>query len=229
MRRIGQFSLLFALLFFIVAAVWLLLAKQSPFYKPVSHYELLTPLHQVSDVELSDAVSPYLGESFWQLPLQKIQASIVRLDWVHSAQIRRKWPDLLYISISEQQPVARWGESGLINRHGEVFFPRSIAGFENLVRLQGRLDQSEKVLTEFMQTRQWFAGLDLVIAEMRFSVDNVWQIQLLGGAVIKVDELNYANKIERFIKAYPQLSAEMRNSAQTYDLRYSNGFIVAQN
>lgn len=228
MKRGFQVFILFFSIALLMAAAWLLTQKHSPFYKPIADYELITPIKQLSAQDLDEVISPFLGKSFWDIPINEIQASLTRLDWVYQAEVQRKWPNLLYIAVHEQKPVARWGENALMNHSGEVFFPHSIIGFENLVRLNGSLDNSEKVLRTLITLQKDLQVLELLIEEINLSVDNVWKIHLLNGPKIVLDSLNYQQKLQRFLKAYPKLTNEMRKSARVYDLRYSNGFIVAK-
>ncbi|MDX1352348.1 MAG: cell division protein FtsQ/DivIB [Thiomicrorhabdus sp.] len=228
MRRSVQLLILAFAVIAIILLVWLSTQKDSPFYKPIESYELVLPTKQVTHEQIDATIKPYLGTSFWDIPLNKIQADLTRLDWVQSVQVKRKWPNLLYISIKEQLPVTRWGEAGLVNRSGEVFFPESIAGYTNLVQLDGDLADSERVLRHFLTLQREFANLDMVIKSLKLSADDVWGIAFLDGTTVVLDSLNYEHKLQRFIKAYPQLDSEVRNSARNYDLRYSNGFIIAK-
>ena len=227
-KRSLQLFILFLALVTLVSVGWLSTQKDSPLYKPIESYKLVLPIKQVTEEEIATTVKPYLGASFWDIPLNKIQADLVHLDWVQSAQVKRKWPNLLYISIKEQTPVARWSDAGLVNRSGEVFFPESIEGFTNLVQLDGELAQSQQVLRNLITLQSQFLNLDFIIKSLKLSTDNVWSIGILDGPSIVLDSLNYEHKLQRFIKAYPKLDSEMRKSAGIYDLRYSNGFIIAK-
>jgi len=229
MRRSFQLLVLVFTLAAIFAVGWLSTQKNSPFYQPIKNYELVTPISQLTPVEIDKVIAPYLGDSFWDIPLTRIQADLIHLDWVEFAEIKRKWPNLLFISITEQIPVARWGENGLVNRSGEVFFPTSISGFENLVQLNASLEYSELVLKRFVNLQKELKTLGLIVASFSLTTEKVWKVAILNGPEIVIDELSYEDKLQRFMKAYPGLSKEMRNSARIYDLRYSNGFIVAQN
>jgi len=228
MRRSIQVLLLLTAIALLALVVWSSTQKNSPLYQPIQAFELVTPVNQVTPQEIQKTVESYLGKSFWDIPLNLIQADLIRLDWVESAEVKRKWPDLLYISVKEQVPVARWGEAGLVNNSGQVFFPRSIKGFENLVRLNGALDESEKVLKNLISLQTSLSVLELTIEEISLAADKVWHIQILNGPKIVLDSLDYEHKLQRFIMAYPKLESEMRKSARVYDLRYSNGFIIAQ-
>ena len=227
-RRLFQLLALIITVTVTVALVWLMTQKNSPLYQPIKSIQLISDTNQVSRKEIDEAVAPYLGLSFWKIPLHKIQADLTRLDWIKSAEVKRQWPNLLYISFTEQKPVARWNESGLINTLGQVFFPKSITEFENLVQLQGELDDSSAILSQLVFLQKQFDQLDMLVAELSY-YDQVWRISVLDGPEIVVDSELFEKKIVRFVRAYPKVDLELRKSARIYDLRYSNGFIIANN
>lgn len=228
LKRSIQLLVLILAIALLVLIAWSSTQKNSPLYQPIQAYDLITPVNQVTPTEIYKTVKPYLGKSFWDIPLNRIQADLTSLDWVDSVEVKRKWPNLLYLSITEQVPVARWGETGLINRSGNVFFPLSISGFENLVRLDGSLSESKEVLRKLIDIQHQFDSLKLVVSQLKLSDDNVWYVKILDGPTIVVDKLAYQQKLQRFVQAFPKLQPEMRKSARVYDLRYSNGFIVAK-
>jgi len=228
LKRGIQLGVLILAIALLALLVWSSTQKNSPLYQPIEAYDLITPVNQVTPTEIYKTVKPYLGKSFWDIPLNRIQADLTSLDWVDSAEVKREWPNLLYLSIKEQVPVARWGEAGLINRSGNVFFPLLISGFENLVRLDGRLSKSKVVLKNLIDIQNQLNPLKLVVSQLKLSDDNVWSVKILDGPTIVVDELAYQQKLHRFIQAYPKLEVETRKSARVYDLRYSNGFIIAK-
>ena len=226
-QRLFQVVILFATIACLLAIGWLLTQKDSPFFQPIENYQLTSPVQQLSRAETDRVIGPYLGSSFWDIELDTIQAELVRLDWVLSAQVKRKWPNHLYISIQEQIPVARWNQDGLINGYGHVFFPSDIQGFTNLVRLNGRLDQSQFILQEFIQMQALLERVSLSTSQLSYE-NGVWLIQVLNGSEIIVDSTESRSKIERFVRALPEMDKTLRSSAQVYDLRYSNGFIVSE-
>ena len=228
MRRSLQVLALVFVLGLLLGLAWLLSQKQSPLYQPIKSYQLTSTIQQVSQQELDAVIEPYLGHSFWDIPLDELQADLVRLDWILDASVKRKWPNLLFVAVEEQTAVARWHDHGLVNRMGEVFFPTELTGFENLVQLNGKLEASAKILKGLAVFQQQLAPLEMMVARLSLSSDGVWRIQTLNGVTVVVDDANHVSKIDRFVRAHPQIESELRNSASVYDLRYSNGFIVGQ-
>ena len=226
-KRVVQILVLIFALMGLTLGGWLFTQKGSPFYQPINEYKLMSPLKQLTKVDVHDVIRPHLGQSFWQIPLDKIQAELVRMDWVEQAEVRRKWPGQLLINIAEQAPVARWNNDGLINGSGKVFFPSDLSGFDDYVRLEGELAQSTYILEQFVWLQTQFDTIGKVIAHVALQND-VWRITLLNGTNVVVDTEHFRAKIDRFIRAYPKVDKTLRNSAQSYDLRYSNGFIISE-
>lgn len=215
------------LIIMVLSAIgWLVAQNSSLLFKPVKTYQIVTPLTNVKTSDIDLIMRPYLGQSFWDLSLESIQAELTRLDWVAQATVKRSWPDRVYVSIEEQKPVARWGQAGLVNHSGTVFYPRDMSLFADFVLLDGPLEASAQMLLHLKQYQTQLEPLGFTIAGLKRQVDGVWRVQLLNGYELVLDANQSDASIQRFMRAYPKLSADLRKSATVYDLRYSNGFIV---
>ena len=203
---------------------WVFLERERSSDRPIQTVTLTSELQQISMQEVNQILQSYVGSSFWKVELNKIQSDLTRLDWVSQAVVKRSWPDQLIITIEEQTPVARWGENGLINHKGEIFFPSSLTEFDNFVRLDGRLESATQVLAKLAEFQKTVDGLDWHVAQLSELVGGGWQIDILDGPRLLVAKEGDQAQLNRFIRAYGQLKDELRNSAQVYDLRYSNGF-----
>ncbi len=215
-----------ALIVVIGAGIWFLFHQEVTSDRPIQEFQITTDLKQLSRQEVEKVLQPYLGKSFWGVELNKIQADLMHLDWVNQAVVKRSWPNQLRISIEEQSPVARWGETGLVNHKGEVFFPNRLDGYERFVRLDGKLEDSKQLLLKLAELQSALQGLNWSISRLQESVDGVWNIQIMDGPTLILDRHDEQHKLKRFVAAYPQLKDGFRKSAQVYDLRYSNGFAI---
>ncbi len=207
---------------------WLFSDKASPLFKPIEHYELAGDLHFLQAEEVDQVLSHYFGASFWQVELDVVQSELLRLEWVSQAVVKRHWPNRLYVEIEEQVPVARWGNAGLINQAGSVFFPKEYEGFEYLILLEGEQQNAQKILSALTLFQEILNSIGFTILSLKHQLDGVWWITLTNGSEIILDSKAYGHKLETFVAAYPQLVKTLRKSAQVYDLRYSNGFIVGK-
>ncbi|MEA3405130.1 MAG: FtsQ-type POTRA domain-containing protein [Pseudomonadota bacterium] len=205
---------------------WFLLRQEMASDRPIQQVKLTSELKQLSQEEIDQVLSAYVGVSFWEVELNQIQSDLTRLDWVSQAVVKRSWPDQLIISIEEQNPVARWSDNGLINHKGEVFFPSSVAEFENFVRLDGELLDSSKILAKLAEFQAILNQLEWPVSQLVESPEGGWQVQIMDGPVLLIAKEQDLSQLTRFVRAYEHLKDGLRKSAQVYDLRYSNGFSI---
>lgn len=189
-------------------------------------YTLVNSLNHVSLDEVDEALSPYLMQSFWQVDLNGLKQSLETLVWIRQARVKRSWPGYVEIELEEHQPVARWGKTGLISDQGVVFYPGDVQAFEHWVRLDGDELQAKQVLQLWQAVDTLIIPLQWQVSALSQQVDGVMRIQLEQGQTILLDKPQWSNKLRRFVKAYPQISKKLVESAQRFDLRYSNGLAI---
>lgn len=227
-RRLLGIALLISVLAALAGLTWLLVQEDSPLFRPIKQYEILSEVQYVKPAEIDAILTPYLGRSFWEVELEAIQSELVRLDWISSAQVKRSWPDHLYVTVQEQKPVARWAETGLVNQAGAVFYPKELAEFNHLVVLEGPLAESTSMLVRLAKFQTALKPLEFRISALSLTLNGVLTLSLVDGSTIVLDKSGSDAKLTQFIRAYSKLSTTLTKSPQLYDLRYSNGFIVGE-
>lgn len=189
-------------------------------------YQVVNSLKYVSLDELDAALIPYLSESFWDVNMQAVKASLEEIEWIKQASVRRNWPGYLDLEIEEHQPVARWDKNFLISKEGVVFKPASQADFENLILLSGDKLQAKELLITMLKTQREVKKLDWELAEMIQQIDGIIRIKFVNQQQLTVNAKDLEKKLTSFIMAYPKLPTKLVESAQNFDLRYSNGLAI---
>ena len=105
------------LLAFIVAGAFVL---RLPIF-PLQEIRLDRAPDHVTRSEIERGVRSAVRGNFFTLDLEAIRDAFTRLPWVRSAELRRRWPNRLDVSLEEHVPLARWTGKALVNTHGEVF------------------------------------------------------------------------------------------------------------
>ena len=80
------------------------------------------------------------SDSMLLADLDEMRARLIALPWVKEAEIQRRWPDRLLISITERKPAALWqwkGRLRLIDAEGQVLPAPDLAQFGTLPLLVG--------------------------------------------------------------------------------------------
>lgn len=189
-------------------------------------YNIVNSLEHVSLDEVDEAMVPYLSQSFWDVDMMGLKQRLEQVSWIEEVNVRRNWPGYLEIEIMEHKPIARWGKDSLISDQGEIFTPSQVVGFEDLIQLDGDRLQAPMLLQVLNEFQARLATLGWQVIGLSQQVDGVFRVNLHQGAHLIVDAPNWSDKLARFLKAYPQLSKKLVESAQSYDLRYSNGMAI---
>lgn len=183
-------------------------------------------LNHVSAEAIWQQVAPLAAEGFVHVDIERVRQMLEQQPWVRSAQVRRMWPDALLVNLREQQVLARWGESGLLNPEGKVFYPSErIAGA--LPVLRGPEGTSVMVTAQFIELQRLLWALQLDIAEVTMDERRAWRLQLANGLQLVLGRSEHPQRMQRFVRAWPQVLAPRSATLERIDLRYTNGFAVS--
>lgn len=181
----------------------------------------------VDRASLIKAVEPHLGVGFFRLDLEAVSADVRKLAWVEDVQISRHWPRRVLVTITEQRPIARWGDTALINYRGEIFTPRSVADFDSLPVLHGPSTQSQAVMERFLALSEQLDFVDLQFSSLSLDAQGSWSGELDNGMKLRFGAGEMKVKLQRFIKVYRTALEPRAAEVAAVDMRYSNGLAVA--
>lgn len=81
------------------------------------------------------------GDPILGFEVENLQKKLINLPWVKSATVKRNWPNLVEIRISERYPIALWQRNKyqyLIDTGGKIITPNLPNGFPNLLIVAGK-------------------------------------------------------------------------------------------
>ena len=136
------------------------------------------------------------GQSIFDADLQKAQARLVRLPWVARADVTRRYPDSVSVSIVEKQPFALWqSPTGLvvIERSGAVITGTAFEAFSKLpLFIGGRPDGADALVEAIAAHRA-------VVARVR-AMERVsgrrWNLILDDRVVVKLPETGWRKQLD---------------------------------
>lgn len=213
-----------AALLLLAAALQLLL--RSTFF-PVREITVLGSLQHTGRAQIERAAHGGVSGNFFAADLAALRVALEQLPWVRRVSVRRVWPDRIEATLEEHEALARWGDSGLVNTHGERFAATSVA---SLPMFAGPAGAEAEVTRRYRQFSTLLAPLgeapERVILTPRFA----WQLRLARGLNLELGRDSARERVEqrlaRFVAVYPRTLARIPRQHEYVDLRYPNGFAL---
>lgn len=206
--------------------VWLFGLLIQPDTLPLNTIRIETPLKQLSQEDIRNAVRPYVKEGFMAVDVDEIRKGLETLPWVASASVRREWPDLLVVRVEEQKAVARWSNGGLLSARGDVFMPSNMQSWDKLPLLRGPLHSEGAVMKEYQAMQGMLAPLGLRISHLTMNERRAWSLNLESGLQLRLGRRDMHTRLLRFVRVYSRVLKPQQAKIDSIDLRYTNGFAV---
>lgn len=193
---------------------------------PITTIKIAANYDHVTHKELEEVLSKYANESFFTLPLRKLQDELSTLNWVDSATVKRIWPDILKIKILEKKPVAIWGNA-LMTAEGKLFNEEeAIPEDLNVPQFKGPLSQQVEVLQVYEKLSKILARYGLNATGLHLRENQSWVLFLNKKIKIYLGKKDLETRLLRFCKAYPAVFSEKFEQLSSVDLRYPRGMAV---
>jgi len=87
----------------------------------ITEVQVKGPLDHVTAQQLEAVARQAVQGTFFTLDIASTRGEFENLPWVRKVEVRRRWPGRLELEVQEHVALARWGDSALVNTHGEVF------------------------------------------------------------------------------------------------------------
>ena len=194
--------------------------------RPVRNLHLEGNFQRVTPVEVQAALETGLAGTLLSVDLAELQSLVEALDWVKQASVGRKWPDTLVIGVTEHQVAARWGDTALISREGEVFAAESRYVFPELPRLEGPPTTEQRVVERYMELQRLLGAANLALEALSIDVRGSWRMLLQGGQTVRIGRSDVEQRLDRFFELAAPLLMNEFDRVSHVDMRYTNGFSV---
>ena len=188
-------------------------------------------LEYVSTSLLRSSVRQHLRGSFFTVDLEAVRGSFESVPWVRRATVRRVWPDRLQVTIEEHRPMALWGDSRLVNTHGELFTANLDEAEDRgpLPQFAGPEGSHPAVLQRYADLGRWLAPLERKPLAVTLSPRYAWSTRLDDGSTLLLGRdqgVPIETRIARWVAVYPRVRTRLERQADVVDLRYPNGFAL---
>ena len=199
---------------------------QDPWRFPLEVVKIQGDFRYLDKARLQAAVEPHLDGGFFTVDVGKVCEVIESMPWVASATVKRIWPDRLSVQVTEQLPVAHWGEGGYLNERGESFVPEPTQVDGDLPALAGPDGHEATVLEQYRAMSRALAPTGLRVAGVTLDDRRAWRLRTGSGISLDLGRADTRRRLQRFVQAWPTVFVGRVDDLQRVDLRYSNGFSV---
>ena len=220
LNRIAN-GLIAAALIAVLALVAVYAARQPAF--AVRALRVDGRLEHVTAEQLAAVAKQALQGTFFTLDLENARRQIRKLPWVRRVEVRRQWPDRLELELEEHVALARWGDSALVNTHGEVFEAATDATLPIFV---GPTGQAGEMTRQYRRFAEQVAPIERTIMRLKLTPRAAWQIKLDDGLTLELGRSDMEARLGRFVMVYDRTIGRLPPSVAQVDLRYANGFAV---
>lgn len=205
-------------------------AMRLPGLLPLQSVRLSAAPQRVSAVDLLKVVRSEVRGNFFTVDIERLRQSLEKLPWVRSVSIRREFPHRLVVQLEEHHAMARWNNSALVNRQGEIFVAESEQVLPGFIGQDGTSIEITQLYAIF---NQQVAALGLSVTQISLSPRHAWQARLSNGLVLELGREDMQQRLARFVAVYPYTENRIQmteggGAAKYVDLRYRNGFAARQ-
>src|SRR5262249_36740909 len=129
------------------------------------------------------------GTLMIDVDVDEARARLETLPWVKAAEVRRVWPDRIYVRVTERKPVAIWqneGELAVIDREGHAISGEDVTRFTSLPLVVGKGAESAAAgLLDLLAVQPLLR--DHVKAAVRVG-ERRWNLRLDNGVEVRLPE-----------------------------------------
>ncbi|MDT8404324.1 cell division protein FtsQ/DivIB [Sulfuriflexus sp.] len=228
-KRRGVLHLLtgtFGVLVMATGVTWGVMELRDPQTLPLQSVHLKGEFIHITEQELREIIASSDLTGFFSSDLGSLTRRLRNMPWLQQVAVRRVWPDALHITVIEQQAVAYWNDSSLLNTEGQVFSPARESYPYGLPQLNGPAGTQRQVLEGYVSMRAIVQAEERDIDELSLDARRAWQLKLDNGITLALGRTDRQQRLRRFTRAYAGLLDEKQGTISSVDLRYTNGFAV---
>lgn len=193
---------------------------------PVSQIQIDGDLDHVNMEEVEKTLLPFVQHGLLGIDVTALQNSLMTLPWVARARVSRMWPDTVHVWLAEPRAVALWADNGIVSEEGRVYYLPPDETLPDLPVFEGLEGKANIMLADYQQMQIILEPLNLKVQRLVLTPRQSWEIQLNNDVRVRLGQQDTISRLERFVAAYPHLTADPTQVIDYVDLRYPNGLAV---
>lgn len=215
---------------FIIAIGWGLLVViqylQNPNHFPIKKIEIHLLNGKTKSEDITNAITAELAGGFFKVNIEAVKNNLLSLPWLAEVMVKRDWPDTIILEIKEHTALAQWGQAGILDTEGVVFYPAAAEIPLNLPLFFGPASRSKEMVKEYLKILQALHTTHLSVKELLLSNQGAWEIKLDNEIKLILGKTAFNERLGRFTKIYRKHLQVLQPAVAYIDLRYTNGLAL---
>lgn len=199
--------------------------------RPLARVEIRGNLVHLTARQIVETTGLTAQQGLLDIDLDAVQRRVQTLSWVSSATVARRWPGTIEVTVVERIPLARWGDAGLLDTRARSFTPPAAdlqaAARAGLPQLAGPAGHESDVLAAWNILAPALAPTPLALAGLTQDARGELSAVTRSGITLRLGAASVAQRLAMIRSAVLPALADKFASVATIDLRYTNGFAVA--
>ena len=137
------------------------------------------------------------GQSIFDADLSAARSRILALDWIASADVVRRYPDAIFVTVVEKRPFALWYSPkgpAVVERTGGIITSRDVEKFSRLPKLAG--PGAPAAAAELVEGVMAHRALLARVALYQRQSERRWNLILNDGVVVKLPETGWQAQLD---------------------------------
>ncbi len=194
--------------------------------RPIAHIVVEGEFSYTSKASIIKAAQGMIGSSFVGENMSAMKQRLEATPWVDTVHLYRQWPDTLSLLVTEQVPIARWGDQGFVNVRGELINTDTSGELDHLGLLYSEQQDAAVMMQQYLTFARLLEPYELTINTLTKSRRGSWEMRLDNNWLVKLGQGDIGRKLQqlRLLMERDLLNASM--DIIMIDSRYSNGVAV---
>ena len=195
--------------------------------QPIERVRVDGQFQHMSALDVEKAVRAQLhGAGLVSVRLDDVRRALRLLPWVKAATVQRSWPRGLAVTVTEQQAVARWNSSDLVNERGDMFSSNTHFVPPELPQLAGPPGTEADVVARYLAVQGRIVESGVRLSALSLDARGAWELKLDNGVTVRFGRRQVDERFERFLAVALHLICQRAADIAYVDMRYTNGFAV---
>jgi cell division protein FtsQ len=143
------------------------------------------------------------GQSIFSADLAGARARLAHLDWVASAEVHRRYPDAIFVTLVEKRPFALWqtppdaegiSHIAVVERGGGVITTQGVEKFRRLPKLLGK--GAPAAAPDIVDAVQAHSAVLARTAAYSYQSGRRWNLILDDGVLVKLPETGWRKQLD---------------------------------